>query len=90
MTQIATEDTFVVVDGIRRKIAKGAPIPGYLATQADVEQETVEARSLSAPVVDEEASLSQAERAKRAAGGGAKASTSGSAKKPASGSASGS
>lgn len=65
MAQIATKDEYVVdADGIRRKISKGAPIPAHLAAAAGVKTETVDTRSLARPVVDEEASLSQAERTK--------------------------
>lgn len=64
MALIAQEDTYVEVDGIRRKIVAGSPIPGALA--GDAKTETVETRSLAAVVVDEEASLSQAEREKAA------------------------
>ena len=68
MAQIAQKDEYVIDgDGIRRKIVAGSVIPDHLAAQMDVETETVETRTLREVVVDEEASLSQAERA--AAGG---------------------
>lgn len=70
MALIAKEDGFVTdADGIRRKVSKGAPIPAHLAAGMDVKTDEVDTRSLSTPVVDEEASLSQAERTKRSRSG---------------------
>jgi hypothetical protein len=66
MALIAQQDTFVRdADGIRRKIVAGSPVPAHLVAgfQEEVATETVDTRSLAVPVVDEEASKSQAQRA---------------------------
>lgn len=58
---IAQENTFVEDhDGIRRLVAKGSQIPQHLLP--DAKGETVDTRSLSRPVVDEEASRPLHER----------------------------
>jgi hypothetical protein len=75
--EVATKDAYVTDDlGVRRKVVAGAPIPAHLATELKVETEALDKHEHAAPIVDEEASLSQAERTKRSSGGGSKSSTS--------------
>lgn len=49
-------------DGVRRLVVEGAPIPPGLSLEDQQSGDDVEARTLSRPVVDEEASKSMYER----------------------------
>lgn len=57
MAEIATQDQFVNdVNGIRRLVRGGQPVPVGLFEPGAVEVNRVETRSLAKPVIDEEAS----------------------------------
>lgn len=62
MAEIATKTEWVDTEnGIRRLIVEGAPLPPGIGLE-NVSSETKDPRTLTQPVVDEEAAKSQAER----------------------------
>lgn len=64
MAQLANKTGWVEVDefGTRRLVVEGQPVPPGVALEDVATGDDVEVRSLSRPVVDEEASKSYAER----------------------------
>jgi hypothetical protein len=66
MARIAQKDMYIEdAEGIRRKIVAGSPLPPAIDIP-DAEAEEVPTRNLAQVVVDEEASLSHADRTKAA------------------------
>lgn len=63
MAKLAGKTEWVDVgDGIQRLVVEGAPIPPGLGLEEHATGDEVDARSLSRPIVDEEASKPFAER----------------------------
>jgi len=56
MAKLASKTEWVEVDGIRRLVVEGAPVPPGLGLEDSATGDEVDTRSLSRPVVDEEAS----------------------------------
>jgi len=64
MAKIASKTEWVETeDGVRRLVVEGAPIPPGLGLEDKGGDDDVDPRTLTRPVVDEEASKSAAERA---------------------------
>lgn len=61
-TKIANKTEWVEVDGIRRLVVEGQPIPVGLGLEDQAQDEEINPRTLTQPVVDEEASKPLHER----------------------------